>query len=84
MANVVAERIARAQAELAEGRVGQAEGTLGDVVKATDDPALLEQMRDLANQGLERSGRFGRGGWRSMLKAIDKQLARLDGTATTG
>lgn len=76
MSAEVAVRIERARAELAEARLGDALGTLDDVVRATSEPAQLEEMRVIALEGLERAGRFGKGGWKGLLKEIDKQIAR--------
>lgn len=75
MADVIAERIERAQTEFANGKSGQALGTLGDIVNSTKDPAQLAEMHTLAQQGLEGAGRFGKGGWKNLLAEIEKQQA---------
>jgi hypothetical protein len=77
----VVERIKRSRGELAEGKLGAAVGGLGDMVGATRDPELLMQMRGLAQEGLERSGRFSKGPWRRLLADVDKQIAKVGGEA---
>jgi hypothetical protein len=77
MASAVIERIERSRGELAEGKLGAAVGGLGDMVTATRDPELLGQMRELAQEGLERAGRFSKGVWRRLLADIEEQLAKV-------
>jgi hypothetical protein len=76
MASAVVERIERSRSELAEGKLGAAVGGLGDMVTATRDPELLGQMRELAQAGYDRAGRFGKGSWKHLLADIEAQLAR--------
>jgi hypothetical protein len=73
----VIERIERARGELAEGKLGAAVGSLGDLVYATRDPRLLREMHALGEEGLARAGRFSKGEWKRLLKGLDKQLTRV-------
>lgn len=70
----VLEKLARARTELAAGNLGPAVGALGDVVHGTRDPELLRQARDVAEQGLAKAGRFGKGPWKSAIAEADKRL----------
>ncbi len=82
MEDVIGDRIERARTEFANGKPGQALGTLGDIVGATKDPAQLAEMHALAQQGLEGAGRFGKGGWKNLLASIEKhQAASSNGNA---
>jgi hypothetical protein len=76
MSQPVVDRIERARGELAEGKLGAAVGSLGDMVYATRDPQLLQEMHELGEEGLARAGRFSKGEWKRLLKGLDKQLAR--------
>ncbi len=51
------------------------------MVTATRDPELLEQMRGLAEEGIERAGRFGKGAWRRLLADIHEQLVKVNAEA---
>lgn len=77
MSDPVVQRIERARGELADGKLGAAVGSLADMVYATRDPQLLSEMRSMAVEGLERSGRFSKGEWKRLLKALDKQLTHV-------
>lgn len=77
MSDPVTLRVERAREELANGKLGAAVGSLGDVVYSTRNPQLLREMRSMAQEGLERSGFFGRSEWKRLLKNLDKQLARI-------
>ena len=81
MDSAVIERVEQARGQLEEGKLGQAVGSLGDVVSATRDPQLLAQMRGLAEEGHERAGRFGKGAWKKVLADIEKQLGKVSTAA---
>jgi hypothetical protein len=76
-----AENIESARAQLAAGNVKRAAALLGDAVYATSDAALLKQIRELADQGLDRAGRFGKGSWRHIAEEAEVRLTRAEGNS---
>jgi hypothetical protein len=81
MSSAVVERIEQARSELAEGKLGKAVGSLGDVTAATRDPGLLAQMQAIAREGHEQAGRFGKGAWKRLLADIEKHIAKVSAEA---
>lgn len=77
MADPVLMKMEQAREELAKGKLGASVGLLGDAVSGTRDPELLREMKQMAEEGLERSGRFSKGEWKRILKTVDKKLAHF-------
>jgi hypothetical protein len=67
----VADAIEAARQELAAGREKQAARLLTDAAYGTHDPGLEQRIRELALQGRERAGRFGKGRWDEILRIAD-------------
>ena len=64
-----------ARAELAAGHDKRAAQLLTDAVYHTHDPELERQARALADDGLERAGRFGKGRWQEIIRIADSRRA---------
>lgn len=75
----VAGSIAEARRELAAGHDKEAARLLTDAVYRTHDPNDERQIRDLAEQGRERAGRFGRGRWDEIIRVAELRGARPQG-----
>lgn len=60
-----------ARDHLAAGDDKQAARLLTDAAYHTHDPAIEQQVRELAAQGLERAGRFGKGRWAEIIRIAD-------------
>jgi hypothetical protein len=75
MSEVVVQKMEQAREQLAKGKLGSAVEYLGDAACGTRDPRLLHEMHEMAEEGLERSGRFSKGEWKRVLKTLDKKLA---------
>lgn len=76
-----ADRIVRAQGELAEGKLGRALGSLCDIKDTTREPEHLRQVHALAAEGLAKAGRFSRGAWKSLLNDTAEKLASVEPAA---
>lgn len=63
--------VENARQELAAGNDKQAARLLTDAAYHTHDPEIERQVRDLAGQGLERAGRFGKGRWEEIIRIAD-------------
>lgn len=63
--------VAKARDELAAGNDKEAARLLTDAAYRTRDPEIERQVRELATQGLERAGRFGKGPWKDILRTVD-------------
>ena len=63
--------ITQARDRLASGDDKQAARLLTDAAYHTHDPEIERQVRELAAQGLERSGRFGKGRWEEIIRIAD-------------
>jgi len=70
--------VAQARDELADGNDKQAARLLTDAAYHTHDPELERQVRELAAQGLERAGRFGKGRWEEIIRIADPHAARAN------
>jgi hypothetical protein len=70
--------VAQARDELADGNDKQAARLLTDAAYHTHDPELERQVRELAAQGLERAGRFGKGRWEEIIRIADLHAARVN------
>ena len=68
--------ITQARDELAAGNVKQASRLLTDAAYHTHDPEIERQVRELAAHGLERAGRFGKGGWEEIIRIADLHSAK--------
>lgn len=75
MTDPIVLKLERAREELEKGKLGAAVGLLGDAVSGSRDPQLLLEMQGMAQEGLERSGRFSKGEWKRILRTLDKKLA---------
>lgn len=68
--------VTEARDRLAAGDNKEAAKLLTDAAYHTHDPAIEEQVRALAAQGLERAGRFGKGRWREIIRIADLRAQR--------
>jgi hypothetical protein len=72
--------VTQAREELAAGKDKQAARLLTDAAYHTHDPEIERQVRELAAQGLERAGRFGKGGWEEIIRIADLHAAKTHET----
>ena len=70
-ASDVASTIEAARQELVAGRDKEAARLLTDAAYATHDPGLEQRIRELALQGREAAGRFGKGRWDEIVRIAD-------------
>jgi hypothetical protein len=63
--------VREARDRLAAGDDKEAARLLTDAAYGTHDPEVERQVRDLASQGLERAGRFGKGRWKEIIRIAD-------------
>ncbi len=75
----VAQSIAEARRELAAGHDKEAARLLTDAAYRTHDPDAERQIRDLAEQGRERAGRFGKGRWDEIIRVAELRGGRPQG-----
>jgi len=68
--------VTQARDELAAGNDKQASRLLTDAAYHTHDPEIERQVRELDAQGLERAGRFGKGGWEEIIRIADLHSAK--------
>lgn len=68
--------VAQAREELAAGNDKDAARLLTDAAYHTHDPEIERQVRELAAQGLDRAGRFGKGRWEEIIRIADLHAAR--------
>jgi hypothetical protein len=68
--------VTEARDRLAAGDDKEAARLLTDAAYGTHDPAIEQQVRDLAAEGLERAGRFGKGRWREIIRIADLHAQR--------
>jgi hypothetical protein len=59
--------VTQARDHLAAGDDKEAARLLTDAAYHTHDPEIEQQVRELATQGLERAGRFGKGRWKEII-----------------
>jgi hypothetical protein len=69
--------VTKARDHLASHDDKQAARLLTDAVYQTHDPEVEQQVRDLATQGLERAGVFGKGRWKEIIRIADMRLAAM-------
>ncbi|MGZ4360178.1 MAG: hypothetical protein ACXVZW_10405 [Gaiellaceae bacterium] len=75
----LAAQVAQARERLAAGDVGKAKALLEHVVYNTHDPELLGQIHELGQEGLAKSGRFGKSAWKHI---ITTSALGLEGAST--
>jgi hypothetical protein len=63
--------VAKARHELAAGDEKKAARLLTDAAYQTRDPEIERQVRELAAEGLEHAGRFGKGRWKEIIRIVD-------------
>lgn len=63
--------VAMARQELAAGDDKSAVRLLTDAAYQTRDPEIERQVRELAAQGLDQAGRFGKGRWKEVIRIVD-------------
>jgi hypothetical protein len=68
--------VAQAREELAAGNDKDAARLLTDAAYHTHDPEIERQVRELAAQGLDRAGRFGKGRWEEIIRIAELHAAR--------
>jgi hypothetical protein len=68
--------VTKARDHLAAGEDKEAARLLTDAAYHTHDPEIERQVRELAVQGLERAGRFGKGRWEEIIRIADLHVPR--------
>jgi hypothetical protein len=68
--------VTEARDRLADGKDKEAARLLTDAAYHTHDPEIEQQVRELAEQGLERAGRFGKGRWEEIIRIADLHMKR--------
>jgi hypothetical protein len=63
--------VEEARVKLAEGKNKEAARLLTDAAYHTHDPQIETKVRELAEQGRERAGRFGKGRWDEIIRIAD-------------
>lgn len=63
--------VAKAREQLAAGDDKAAAQLLADAAYQSRDPEIERQVRELAAQGLERAGRFGKSPWKEIIRIVD-------------
>jgi hypothetical protein len=63
--------VTQARSELDAGNDKEAARLLTDAAYHTHNPEIERQVRELAAQGLERAGRFGKGRWEEIVRIAD-------------
>jgi hypothetical protein len=63
--------IEEARRELQSGHEKEAARLLTDAAYATHDPELETRIRELALQGRDSAGRFGKGRWEEIIRVAD-------------
>lgn len=63
--------IDEARRQLAEGHDKQAAALLTDAAYATRDAELEAQIRELAREGRDKAGRFGKGRWDEIIRIAE-------------
>jgi hypothetical protein len=67
----VDQTIQEARRELAAGHDKQAARLLTDAVYDTHDAELERQIRELAEEGREKAGRFGKSRWEEIIRIAE-------------
>lgn len=71
----VAEMIAEARHQLAEGHDKDAARMLTDAVYATHDPTVAQEIEALAAEGREHAGWFGKSRWDEIIRLAELRKA---------
>ncbi len=69
-----AQMIERGRTLIDQGELKQAASELTDAAIRTRDVAEAREIRQLADRGLELSGRFGKGRWKEVQRLADLRL----------
>ncbi len=75
----VTQTIEEARRQLASGREKEAARLLTDAVYATHDAELERRIRELALQGREHAGRFGKGRWDEIIRIAELRAGKGQG-----
>jgi hypothetical protein len=67
----VQDLVEKARDDLAAGHEKQAARLLTEAVYHTHDADIERQIRELAAQGREHAGRFGKGRWEEIIRVAD-------------
>jgi hypothetical protein len=67
----VQDLVLKARDHIAAGDDKEAARLLTDAAYHTHDPAIEQQVRELATQGLERAGWLGKGRWQEIIRIAD-------------
>ncbi len=68
--------VKQARDELNAGNDKEAARLLTDAAYHTHDPEIERDVRELAAQGRERAGRFGKGRWDEIIRIADLHAAQ--------
>ena len=68
--------VLNARDRLEAGDDKEAARLLTDAAYHTHDPEIEQHVRELAEQGLERAGRFGKGRWEEIIRIADLHSQR--------
>ena len=68
--------VTKARDDLAAGKDKEAARLLTDAASHTHDPEIERQVRELAEQGRARAGRFGKGRWEEIIRIADLHVQR--------
>ncbi|HTX10637.1 MAG TPA: hypothetical protein VME22_18580 [Solirubrobacteraceae bacterium] len=63
--------VARAREQLEAGDDKKAAQLLVEAAYQTRDPEIERKVRELAAEGLDRAGRFGKGRWNEIIRIVD-------------
>jgi len=77
----VVQTIEEARRELAAGRDKQAARLLTDAVYQTHDPELERKITEIALEGREKAGYFGKSRWDEIIRIAELRGAKGDGSA---
>ena len=73
----VASMIERGRTLIDQGELKKAATELTDAAIATRDVSQAREIRQLADRGMELSGRFGKSRWKEVARLADLRLTRL-------
>lgn len=74
--HTVQDLVTKARENLAAGDDKEAARLLTDAAYHTHDPQIGRQVRELAAQGLDRAGMFGKGRWREIIRIAELRTQR--------
>jgi hypothetical protein len=63
--------VTKARDELAAGNDKKAAEVLTHAAYHTRDAEIERQVREVAAEGLDRAGRFGKGRWKEIIRTVD-------------